>query len=351
MTSVDLSSATDRFPFSIQSYLLDEAERFLMEDTDYLEDLVTRGKIQKHQQSELRNRNLSIFRMERKILTQVAKGDYLLPDALARRYGAAKIRWETGQPLGAYFSFALFSLAHHALVRAQQPIFYRILGDDLVLDSETARRHIGVLNDLNIPWSPEKSLMDRDACEFAGFIITPVGEVPQLKVKHTSDDNFVEQARALGPKSVKLFRPRQRRLLNVLDHVLPDIYPMGLGWNTKGARYEDRLVLSESFRLLQAEKEEVRISLDTRQLYAAVSNRTHYHRPRNQAKMAELLSEAARKWDPNVSKWTNFQVLIGGTGYRELQYPEKGYKSGPSLLVREEQKARLVDPGSYGFKL
>lgn len=86
------------------------------------------------------------------------------------------IRWETGQPLGAKSSWAMFTIAHHVIVaiaaqRAEEPLArvnYMILGDDIVIQgSRLAREYKRLMSDLGVEISETKTHASRDTYEFA----------------------------------------------------------------------------------------------------------------------------------------------------------------------------------------
>jgi hypothetical protein len=135
--SFDLKSATDRFPVSLQErilaiYINDErasAWRSIMTDRDF----------QKHDQS-------------------------------------GTVRYAVGQPMGAFSSWAIFSLTHHILVqysaykagKTGQFREYLLLGDDIMIyDEEVASNYESILQDLQVEIQREKSLVSKDTFEFA----------------------------------------------------------------------------------------------------------------------------------------------------------------------------------------
>ncbi|KAG9289515.1 hypothetical protein G9A89_000611, partial [Geosiphon pyriformis] len=105
--------------------------------------------------------------------------------------GVTTIRWETGQPMGAYSSFAILALTHHALVQYSafrvllndwlcEGIFvppqsykwfgdYRVLGDDLVIACpEVAAEYLKVMGEFGVPISKPKSYTSNEGfMEFA----------------------------------------------------------------------------------------------------------------------------------------------------------------------------------------
>nr|BEQ09758.1 MAG: RdRP [Crassitunica tubakii mitovirus 1] len=132
--SYDLSSATDRFPIEIQEMVLSwltsreyaAAWRTVMVDLPFV----------------------------------TPKGDM--------------VKFETGQPLGAKSSWAMFSLSHHFIVwycamlcNIEQPK-YKILGDDIVIqDRLLAHKYVEVMTTLGVSISPVKSHEGETLFEFA----------------------------------------------------------------------------------------------------------------------------------------------------------------------------------------
>jgi hypothetical protein len=206
--SVDLSSATDYFPLELQMELL----RFICHDPHgYLD-----------------------------IFQALSRGDWHVKTPKGEE---TTIRWMQGQPLGLYPSFASFTLAHGMLLLALaggswNESFY-VLGDDVVILEESLyAKYLKALEVLGCPTSPEKTISGPLA-EFAGKLITYQDVTPQLKWRQPSDDNFVDLARMLGPTSLPLFRPSQRRVLKAISE-LPEFLG-GLGWNPKGKPVQDRI--------------------------------------------------------------------------------------------------------------
>lgn len=338
LSSVDLSSATDRFPAQLQFDLLSRVRTFFTrwgracktpnEDAFWQEVILS-------------------FDIQVEILRQIFRGNYMLPKGLADKLGRKDIKWEVGQPMGAYPSFALFSLTHHAVLRSYQPMFYRILGDDLVVDAMTGLKHIQFLEKVGIPYAPEKSLMNSRLAEFAGYLITDRNQHPQLKVKCTSDVNFIAQAKAIGPKSLKLFRPRQRKVLKYLDSLIPDVYPQALGWNTKGIQYEERLKRSQLMAEMTAVREDLKISFDPRNLISGMKNRHFYPKPRLARGLYSLLDDSSldARYDPDLMK---LGITISDRGYNPM--PEAVVASTrPDSLIREERKIRRAKGMSLGM--
>jgi hypothetical protein len=87
------------------------------------------------------------------------------------------VQYETGQPMGAYTSWAVFTLCHHLLVQyAARKVFktnkffldYKILGDDIVIYDERVASHYKELcSNLGVNISDDKSIVSQTTLEFA----------------------------------------------------------------------------------------------------------------------------------------------------------------------------------------
>jgi hypothetical protein len=157
-----------------------------------------------------------------------------------RRY----LRWTEGQPLGLGPSFAAAFLLHHCLVvgihvMLHAPLDYAMVGDDLVLfNAEVSSVYQMIMSGLGVEISKEKSIISNRYAEFLSRIISKDMILRGYKYRGTSDNSFWDIAKNLGPKSLKFFRRRQRRVLEILGP-LPE--PYGLGWNPNGEDYWTRL--------------------------------------------------------------------------------------------------------------
>jgi len=136
--SLDLSSATDRFPIDLQKRLLTE----IYQDSNFSESWST----------------LLINR------------DYRHPD------GKTDLRYAVGQPMGAYSSWAAFTLTHHLLMawcayKAHKTMSfnqYIILGDDVVIkDNKVASIYRGQMMRLGVEVSLPKTHVSKTTYEFA----------------------------------------------------------------------------------------------------------------------------------------------------------------------------------------
>jgi hypothetical protein len=162
--SLDLSSATDRFPIDLQRRLLVRIfnEKFA-HSWHYL----------------LSNR---------KFMTPM--GDI--------------VKYLTGQPMGTYSSWAVFTLTHHLLVHycAWLEGFedfnqYILLGDDIVIKNDkVAKRYIRVITSLGVEVSLNKTHVSKDTYEFAKrwikpFTRTEVTGIPLKGIIHNFKNPFV----------------------------------------------------------------------------------------------------------------------------------------------------------------
>jgi len=144
---VDLSSATDYFPLSLQVAVLRQLVR--SPDRDYV-------------------------------------GLFEFLSRAPWRLGKQKIAWSKGQPLGLYPSFASFALTHGLLLLHLNDGVHRddffVLGDDVViLDDRLFCRYVDALKSLGCPTSDAKSVNSRVLAEFAGKLITAEEVIPQPK--------------------------------------------------------------------------------------------------------------------------------------------------------------------------
>jgi hypothetical protein len=150
--SVDLSSATDRLPISIQGDVLDVFTGIEGFGSAWRKLLTTREYI---------------------IPSTEKVGSYGLPKGKGLTYA-------TGQPMGALSSWAMLALTHHLIVqfsvhrvRGTQTTWYlnyEVLGDDIVIfDYDIYLEYLKVMEELGVPCNPSKSIpaLYRPVCEFA----------------------------------------------------------------------------------------------------------------------------------------------------------------------------------------
>lgn len=139
--SLDLSSATDRFPVELQKRLL--ARIFHME-------------LAQSWQSILNSR------------------EFTTPEGY-------KLKYSTGQPMGTYSSWCVFTLTHHLVVYYCAHLCglknfdqYMILGDDIVIKNDAvAQTYIKIIKGLGVELSLQKTHVSDDTYEFAKRWIQP----------------------------------------------------------------------------------------------------------------------------------------------------------------------------------
>lgn len=195
--SVDLSSATDHFPLSLQVSAL--RALICKDDWDHVD-----------------------------LFEEISRAWWKSP--------IGDLQWTKGQPLGLYPSFASFTLTHGLLLfylndcRHDNQFF--VVGDDVViLDDKLKDKYISMLDRMSCPWSEDKSISSNSLAEFAGKIVTKLRVIPQLKWRRMSDDNFLDICRLLGRKSRCLLNKRQKRVFDEVQHL---VEPIGLNFSKPG---------------------------------------------------------------------------------------------------------------------
>jgi len=201
--SIDLSNATDYFPFELQEIVL---QTIFGKDNPYV----------------------SLFR-------DISRSYY--------RSDLGMMRWNKGQPLGFNPSFFLFTLTHGLLLlsllgRSWNHEFF-VVGDDVVItDRILYEKYIATLKLLGCPYSADKTLVSNKLSEFVGKVITHDSVYPQLKWRDISDDNFLDLARLIGPRIRRLLSRRQVKVLDVFAHVSNLVHPYGLNWSYPGSNLD-----------------------------------------------------------------------------------------------------------------
>lgn len=204
--SVDLSSATDYFPYELQEIVLNT---IFGKDSPYI----------------------TLFR-------EVSRSKW--------KSELGVIRWNKGQPLGFNPSFFLFTLTHGLLLRAllghEWNNEFFVVGDDVVITDHTLyEKYISTLKLLGCPYSPDKTLVSSELSEFVGKVITQNNVYPQLKWRDISDDNFIDLARLVGPRIQRLLTRKQRQVLDVFAHVSGHVHPYGLDWSYPGSNLDEMI--------------------------------------------------------------------------------------------------------------
>jgi len=138
--SMDLSSATDRMPVSLQVSVLEA----LVGNKEYVEA------------------------WRRLVIDRDYWACWLRPHVA--------LRYAVGQPMGAYSSWTLFSVTHHAIVRLAatraglSPRWsnYALLGDDIVITNhDVAKEYRAILASIGVEVSEQKTHVSEDTYEFA----------------------------------------------------------------------------------------------------------------------------------------------------------------------------------------
>jgi hypothetical protein len=201
--SVDLSSATDMFPYEIQQIALEAIY----------------GKT---------NPYVKLFR-------DVSRSSW--------RSDLGAIVWKKGQPLGFNPSFFTFTLTHGLVLltllgkRYNHEFF--VLGDDvIILDRKLYEKYIDFLKTAGCPYAPDKTLISSELAEFAGKVVTSDSVYPQLKWRSVSDNNFLDLARLIGPRIRFLLSKKQNEILDVFAHIPDFVHPYGLNWSYPGSNLE-----------------------------------------------------------------------------------------------------------------
>jgi hypothetical protein len=150
--SLDLSAATDRFPIDLQTKVI--------------------SSIYQNRDFALAWRNILIDRD-----FSCEEGKYM--------------RYSVGQPMGAYSSWAAFTITHHVVVAWAAKLSgldnfnsYIILGDDIVINHDTvAANYIAIMTKLGVDISLQKTHVSRNTYEFAKRWIRKGIEISPLPLK------------------------------------------------------------------------------------------------------------------------------------------------------------------------
>lgn len=183
--SIDLSSATDRFPREYSLNLL--------------------RKVGLTQEADLIN--------------YICNDEWLLRDKqLIRDNKGETIMYSVGQPQGMYASFPLFAWSHHMLLQTiilalkktrglehQDDGYYRILGDDLIINNaKVAKAYKHALTKVfGVDISESKSIVSNDLAEFASYLVTTVGyNKPKKMPDSTFYNSYLNYVEVFGYKCI-----------------------------------------------------------------------------------------------------------------------------------------------------
>ena len=211
--SVDLSAATDRFPFVFQERVL----RTLFPDPD----MVNWGSI----------------------LNRLVDSFWSSP--------VGNIKYGAGQPMGTYGSFALFALSHHALLHSLCSWYgvprepdgsypYRILGDDIVITNTVLyERYRSKLDNIGVSVSSSKSINSTLTAEFAGYLADKQGYYKPVKPSkyRLTNEKIKQYITCTGKNHFSGSNGEVGELLMYLPS------PMGCGLNPMGQSWSTRMFL------------------------------------------------------------------------------------------------------------
>lgn len=168
----DLSAATDRLPVELQQTILNYLKIDLGNVWRNLLDIkwlfVHSTKVRSH-----------------KVMRKTLKNKFINQVNVFR-----DIRYEVGQPMGAYSSWAMLALSHHVIVWEAARLagishfdHYAILGDDIVIRNKiVAEKYLMIMESLGVKINLSKSVISSDFAEFAKVYLghskvsfTPIG--------------------------------------------------------------------------------------------------------------------------------------------------------------------------------
>jgi len=129
-----------------------------------------------------------------------------------------KLIYAAGNPMGAYSSFNSFAFAHHYLVYYSckkvgadwKSLPYSLLGDDIVIGNEAvAETYMSLLSSLHVDYSPAKTHQSKDFYEFAKRIIYKKEEISPFPISAIftatrSSDTLVTVLRDVRERGWKL---------------------------------------------------------------------------------------------------------------------------------------------------
>jgi len=160
-------------------------------------------------------------------------------------FDSKEYKYSVGQPMGAYSSWAVFSLCHHTIVQiaARKAGFtshftdYRLLGDDIVIRHDlVAAKYKEIVNSLGVDIGSAKTLISKETFEFAKRMFYKEREVTAYPssgaistIKRWIDFTQVllEGSRRGYPNLVLSFPLEISKLYINLAKLLPKEFPYG----------------------------------------------------------------------------------------------------------------------------
>jgi len=149
-------------------------------------------------------------------------------------------KYLVGQPMGAYSSWAMLAVAHHAIVQYCASLEgrvgwfekYAVVGDDIVIyDDAIANRYLAVMTGLGVQISLEKSIVSKTGVfEFCKRLVTLDGDASGVPVK------LIYQAHRFPRDAGSLIRYLDRRGFTLLPVALAkaigSLTGVGGRWNS-----------------------------------------------------------------------------------------------------------------------
>ena len=191
------------------------------------------------------------------------------------KFEGQPLHFARGQALGLGPSFPMFALTHGLLLLAlnkrQHDNKYFVIGDDVViLDDALAEAYEKALTDLDLPFSPLKTLRSSKIAEFAGFVFTPDGgKFQTVKWKGAKNENLLDMIRLNGLRFIETTKRDLQPFLNWYSR-LPE--PLGLGFNPEGRSLDERLAGVESLFWIDEKEPQGQYDLD---VWKRVSDRIY----------------------------------------------------------------------------
>ena len=217
--SVDLSKATDKIPMEYNTAVLKQLLKAIPDA----------------------NKHIKVFEL-------IAKSNVLLPDITDKypEYTRKYTGWGTGQPMGAFPSFAMLTLVHGLILFIlngyKYDDSYVVHGDDVViLNEELYHAYIEFLVNSGMEYSPYKTIQGTYFAEMNSKIITAYEILNPVKWKEISAKNCLDVAQYWGSDLVSILAANKKYSQKIIKDVLSLPYPLGAGLNPEGLSLEKRL--------------------------------------------------------------------------------------------------------------
>lgn len=218
--SVDLSKASDKLPRKYNDVILNKLLKLCPD-------------AKKH---------LAVFDL-------IASAHVQLPD-ISKNFpnykGPIYTRWGTGQPMGAYPSFATLTLVHGLMLYILNDYKYNnefvVHGDDVViLDDTLADRYICFLRDSGMEYSEHKTITGTLFAEMNSKLIFEDHVLYPVKWKEINARNCIDMAPFWGTETCAQLAQNNMYSKDLIADAIALPYPLGAGLNPKGLSLEERL--------------------------------------------------------------------------------------------------------------